>query len=279
MVSSRDRSHSQRRDSVVSTIARTPPPAFLFPIQRCQRPDRFSPDPAVFRRRVGGGGYLVTGLPRVNRPFEAFAGRPGCPGFWPQKPPRAAEGLPSHVRSDSIEARENTHLREKIKCLSAARFSSRIRAPTRAGGGYLVAVPSLVNRLFRGIFAALQKLRILTKPHRHEDFEGHPSWACWRCRLMLVDMGVLLGLSRPCGPVSCFEVRPAPEREALSMRPFDPSQSRRTNFLKNRRATGWLDPKMKEGGEGLLPRPRRLAAGFQPVCEDGGSRRRQLAAM
>jgi len=45
MVSSRDRSHSQRRDSVVSTIARTPPPAFLFPIQRCQRPDRLSPAP------------------------------------------------------------------------------------------------------------------------------------------------------------------------------------------------------------------------------------------
>ena len=118
MVSSRDRSHSQRRDSVVSTIARTPPPAFLFPIQRCQRPDRLSPDPTVFRRWVGGGGYLVTGLFRVNRPFDGFCGAPGIPGIWPQKPPRAAEGLPSPVRSDSIEARENTHLREKIKGLS-----------------------------------------------------------------------------------------------------------------------------------------------------------------
>lgn len=44
---------------------------------------------------VGGGGYLVTGLGSVNRPFWAFATIPRNPRIWPQKPPRAAEGLPS----------------------------------------------------------------------------------------------------------------------------------------------------------------------------------------
>ena len=57
---------------------------------------------------VGGGGYLVAGLFRVNRSFRTFSRRPGYPGIWPQKSLRAAEGLPSCVRSDSTEARENT---------------------------------------------------------------------------------------------------------------------------------------------------------------------------
>ena len=44
---------------------------------------------------VGGGGYLLTGLGSVNRPFGAFATIPRNLRIWPQKPPRAAEGLPS----------------------------------------------------------------------------------------------------------------------------------------------------------------------------------------
>jgi hypothetical protein len=42
----------QRRDGLVRTIARTPPPAFLFPNQRCQRPDRLPPTPPI---TPGGG--------------------------------------------------------------------------------------------------------------------------------------------------------------------------------------------------------------------------------
>lgn len=99
---------------------------------------------------VGGGGYLWIGLFGVNRPFQAFRGAPGRPGIWPQKPPRAAEGLPSHVRSDSIEARENTHPGEKIKRLFSRPFFVSVCAPTRAGGGYLVAVSLPVNRSLSG---------------------------------------------------------------------------------------------------------------------------------
>jgi hypothetical protein len=67
----------------------------------------------------------VTGLFGVNRPFRAFCGPSGRSGFWPQKPPRAAQGLPPKVRSDSIEARENSHPETKIKRLVRPRLSFR----------------------------------------------------------------------------------------------------------------------------------------------------------
>ena len=75
---SRDRNCQRRDDPKV--IARTPPPAFLFPNQRCQRPE-----PACRPHRlapgVGGGGYLVAPVFRVNRLFRAFFSLPGGPGF------------------------------------------------------------------------------------------------------------------------------------------------------------------------------------------------------
>ena len=49
----------QCRGYLVKVTARTPPPAFLFPIQRCQRPDRVSPTPLFSaggrRRRPSSG--------------------------------------------------------------------------------------------------------------------------------------------------------------------------------------------------------------------------------
>ena len=69
---------------------------------------------------VGGGGYLVTGLFRVNRPFQAFCGSSRTPkDVWNLAAKTAAgcRGASPKVRDDSIEARENTHLREKIKRL------------------------------------------------------------------------------------------------------------------------------------------------------------------
>jgi hypothetical protein len=132
---------------VVSTIARTPPPAFLFPIQRCQRPERVSPSPLFIaggrRRRLSSDRPLS-----CQSAFFRLFGRTLKPGFRPQKPLRAAEGLPSCVRSDSIEARENTHPPEKIKRLFGGPFRSVVCAPSRAGGGYLVAVSVGVNRSF-----------------------------------------------------------------------------------------------------------------------------------
>ena len=125
---SRDRSHSQRRDSVVSTIARTPPPAFLFPNQRCQRPDRLSPTPPI---SPGGGRRRLSSC----RPFgcqsvlsDFFAAlrslRKG-PGNRRKNHSGATRGSPHKVRSDSIELREDSRFLAKIKWLSPARFSRR----------------------------------------------------------------------------------------------------------------------------------------------------------
>ena len=80
MVSSRDRIWSGVEMLPVRNIARTPPPAFLFPNQRCQRPE--PPErPHRLAPGVGGGGYLVAPVFRVNRPFRAFFLAAGRPGF------------------------------------------------------------------------------------------------------------------------------------------------------------------------------------------------------
>lgn len=211
MVSSRDRSHSQRRDSVVSTIARTPPPAFLFPNQRCQRPDRLSATPLFFaggrRRRLSSDRPLS-----CQSAFSGFCAAPWKPGFWPQKPPRAAEGLPSCVRSDSIEARENTHPSEKIKCLSASSFRSVVCAPSRAGGGYLVAVSVGVNRSFEP-FA--------TNPESPDHAEEGQPGELWSRNSVCVttlsadarDVDLSIEISMVCTRETAFDW-PAPEREA-----------------------------------------------------------------
>src|SRR6185312_9021905 len=78
MVSSRDRNCQRRDDPKV--IARTPPPAFLFPNQRCQRPEP-PQRPHRLAPGVGGGGYLVASVFRVNRLFRAFFSPPGRPDF------------------------------------------------------------------------------------------------------------------------------------------------------------------------------------------------------
>ena len=56
-------------------------------------------------------------------------------------------GASLKVRDDSIEAREHTHFKPKIKRLFGARRRFEL-SPARAGGGYLVAVPQGVNRSF-----------------------------------------------------------------------------------------------------------------------------------
>jgi hypothetical protein len=55
------------------------------------------------RRRLSSGRPLS-----CQSVLSDFLAHPGFPEFRPQKSPRAAEGLPSCVRSDSTEARENT---------------------------------------------------------------------------------------------------------------------------------------------------------------------------
>ena len=127
---SRDRSHSQRRDRVVSSIARTPPPAFLFPNQRCQRPDRLSPTPLFSaggrRRRLSSGRPF--GCQSVLSDFFAAPCFPKKSRNLAQKSLRGCQGKPPIVRSDSIELREDSRFFAKIKWLSPA-LNSRSKRP------------------------------------------------------------------------------------------------------------------------------------------------------
>ena len=86
---------------------------------------------------VGGGGCLVAGLFGVNRSFRTFPPNPEIPEGLPENgaktTPGRQRGNPRTVGSDSIEARENTHLRQKSKRLFGPRHPSGV-GPARAGG-------------------------------------------------------------------------------------------------------------------------------------------------
>jgi hypothetical protein len=64
---------------------------------------------------VGGGGYLLTGLDGVNRPFLAFATFPRTPDLTAKITSGRPGGFPRKSGSDSIEARENTHFEPNFK--------------------------------------------------------------------------------------------------------------------------------------------------------------------
>jgi len=82
----------QCRDGLVRAIARTPPPAFLFPNQRCQRPRPGDPTPPVLRRAAGGGGYLVAGLRQVNRVLPDLSAARRKPAGFPKLGAKTAPG-------------------------------------------------------------------------------------------------------------------------------------------------------------------------------------------
>ena len=95
---------------------------FSFQINDVKDPNRLC-RPRRLAPGVGGGGYLVASVFRVNRLFRAFFSPPEVPvlksvpdgrgRIRAQKSLRAAEGLPSLVRSDSIEGSEAIHARRK----------------------------------------------------------------------------------------------------------------------------------------------------------------------
>jgi hypothetical protein len=104
MVSSRDRKFVSV-EMTREVIARTPPPAFLFPNQRCQRPEppwrphRLAPG-------VGGGGDVVASVFRVNRLFRGwpliFADR-SPPDQKAKTVRQGAEGVPLRLAGESAE--------------------------------------------------------------------------------------------------------------------------------------------------------------------------------
>jgi hypothetical protein len=95
MVSSRDRRFVSV-EMISRSSARTPPPAFLFPIQRCQRPE----PPAGRPHRLTPGGRrrrlsMEAALP-CQPAFSRFLRLPGEPGDRRQKLGAGnPEGLPS----------------------------------------------------------------------------------------------------------------------------------------------------------------------------------------
>jgi len=126
----------------MSIVARTPPPAFLFPNQRCQRPEppwrphRLAPG-------VGGGGYLVAPYFRVNRTFEAFFRSRPWGETRKKNPPGRPRGFPQKVQTDSTELRNLIEALQKCKAEVRPRLSETLsrfrRRPARfraAGGVY-----------------------------------------------------------------------------------------------------------------------------------------------
>ena len=87
---------------------------FSFQFNDVKDRDWLSPAPlfcAGGRRR-----RLSIDRPRWCQPaISGFCDISEKPRIWPQKSPRAAQGLAPMVRSDSIEARENTHFEPNIK--------------------------------------------------------------------------------------------------------------------------------------------------------------------
>ena len=78
--------------------------------------------PHCFAPVVGGGGYLLTGLFRVNRSFQTFLRAPVSREIaslvsqdLTAKITAGRRGASLQVRDDSIEARENTHFEPNIK--------------------------------------------------------------------------------------------------------------------------------------------------------------------
>ena len=98
---------------------------------------------------VGGGGYLLAGLFRVNRSFQTFLPHLESPEGLPKNSakttPGRQRGNPRTVGSDSIEARENIHFREKSKGVVAP-FRTAWNWPRPSGRRYLGVGPCPVNR-------------------------------------------------------------------------------------------------------------------------------------
>ena len=147
MVSSRDRSHSQRRDSLVRTYRQDA--AACVSLSK----STMSKTRTGFRRAhcLAPGGrrrrLLSDRASVVSIGLFGFCDNSEKPQNFGRKNRRGLPREALKVRDDSIEAREHTHFEPKIKRLSAPgrRFNL---SPARAGGGYLVAVPLGVNRSF-----------------------------------------------------------------------------------------------------------------------------------
>jgi hypothetical protein len=121
---------SASKDGLVRTIARTPPPAFLFPIQRFQRPDWETQTRRCARRRRRGAS-LDARPGSVNR-FVNYSRR-----LWKraQRSPWARRGLPHQSIGVSIEGAEDTlSASEKQDLYGISRTFRRLTAASEPRG-------------------------------------------------------------------------------------------------------------------------------------------------
>jgi hypothetical protein len=136
---------------------------------------------------VGGGGYLLAGLGSVNRPFWAFATIPRNPRIWPQKPSRAAEGLPS--KSVTIRLRlGNILISNRIS--SAFRSLPSLRCEPRPSGRRLSSgrPPGCQPILFQDPRLIPGSLRIFKPGPRFEVWKANPPFPQPRgCRRLVPD--------------------------------------------------------------------------------------------
>ena len=135
---SRDRSASASKIGR-EPIARTPPPAFLFPYLRCQRPDRRFPTPPFSARRRRGAAYLVAPFFRVNRLFR--------------KKFRSSLPLGQNLRRSSVPARSGVSIEAPFRCQSA--LSSFLRP---AGEPEIQDAKTVLGR--RGASLKIQTIRL-----------------------------------------------------------------------------------------------------------------------
>ena len=121
---------------LVRTIARTPPPAFLFPNQRCQRPDRLSPAPLFSaggrRRRLSSGRPLSC---------QSTSDPPGDPEFRAQSSLRGRRGLPLSVRANRLKERKLVRSATEKQGPTALPLVARFEVRLQARGGIYGWVP------------------------------------------------------------------------------------------------------------------------------------------
>ena len=141
----------QCRGYLVRVTARTPPPAFLFPNQQCQRPDCLSAAPLFSaggrRRRLSSGRPLW--CQSVLSDFFASPQKPRrAAGNWRKNRCQGCRGQPS------LAATIRLRLRNLAISVRNARIFWKPSCPprkgaARAGGGCLIAASMPVNRSFR----------------------------------------------------------------------------------------------------------------------------------
>ena len=151
------RPHRQRSKMTREVIARTPPPAYLFPNQRCQRPDQVAPAPPFSaRRRRLDEQLFSSSFISVKRLFSEPPGR-----FSPDRRRRQLLGEADRPRqpvlfrtSPPFNARrwrddlQPTGPRPSGRRSHLERPSPPLSARPARGGDLRIAAPG-VNRLFR----------------------------------------------------------------------------------------------------------------------------------